>query len=209
MTVFTEPVHAGEHLVSEANGNRSRSVKTITGGDFTAATVLGESKFSSATATANDGNTGDGTVSAVTLGSDAKVGSYLVNFTAATEFNVVDPDGFQLTKGTVGEAYSDDLEFTITAGATAFVAGDGFAIEVAEGTGKCTQLALAASDGTQVASAVLFAGALADAADVEATVHDRDCEVNAHVLVWPDGITDEQKATAIDQLADSGVIVRE
>lgn len=36
----------------------------------------------------------------------------------------------------------------------------------------------------------------------------RDCEVNGNELVWPDGITDNQKATAITQLATLGIIVR-
>ncbi|WP_319498074.1 head decoration protein [uncultured Cohaesibacter sp.] len=208
MTVFTEPVHAGEHLVSEANGNRSRSVKTITGGAFTAATVLGAIAFGAAAAVADAGNTGNGTISAVTLGDDVKTGVYSIIFTAATKFNVIDPDGFAITEGTVGEAYDDDIGFTITAGGTAFVAGDSIAITVTEGSGKLTKLALAASDGSQKAAGVLFAGVNAADADVEATVHDRDCEVNAHVLVWPNDITDEQKAAAIKDLADLGVIVR-
>ena len=41
-TVLTETNHTGEHLVSEANGHRSREVGTITGGKFQAGTVLGQ-----------------------------------------------------------------------------------------------------------------------------------------------------------------------
>lgn len=209
MPVFTEPVHAGEHLVSEANGNRSRSVATITGGNYTAATVLAKIGLGAAAAAAKaGGNTGDGPISAVTVGADAKPGVYKVRFTAATKFNVEDPEGFNIAKGTVGQAYDDDVGFTITAGGTPFVADDGFDITVAAGSMKLTQLDPEAADGSQKAMAVLFAAAPASEADVAATVHDRDCEVNGLVLVWPAGISDQQKATAIADLAERGVIVR-
>lgn len=209
MTIFTEPVHAGEHLVSEANGNRSRSVVTITNGDFSAATVLAQETLGSAlSAVKTGGNTGDGVLSAVTVNSAAKTGVYKIRFTSVTKYSVEDPDGINQAKGTVGSAYDDDLGFTITAGGSAFVAEDGFDITVAEGSQKHSQLQLDAENGMQKARAVLFARAKADTSDVRATVHDRDCEVNGLILVWPDGITDEQKAQAISDLAEQGVIVR-
>lgn len=209
MPVFSEPVHAGEHLVSEANGNRSRSVGTITGGDYSAATVLAQVTLGTAlSAVQVGGNTGDGTMSAVTVGTGAKPGTYKVRFTSATKFDVEDPDGFNVVKGTVGTAYSDDIGFTITAGATPFVANDGFDVAVAEGSMKFTQFAPAGQDGSQVASAVLYAAANAADNDVAATIHDRDCEVNGLVLVWPEGITDEEKTAAIANLAKRDVIVR-
>ncbi len=44
---------------------------------------------------------------------------------------MVDPNGKQLADGQTGVAYSDaGLGFTITAGGTAFVAGDGFDMTV-------------------------------------------------------------------------------
>lgn len=121
MPVFQEPVHAGEHLVSEANGNRSRSVVSVSGGNYSAATVLGQEAA---------GN---------------------------QEYKQLDPD---------------------------------------------------AADGTEVAKAVLFAPTDASTGAVAATVHDRDCEVNGLVLVWPDGILEAEKTAAIDQLKTVGVIVR-
>jgi hypothetical protein len=209
MTVFSEPVHAGEHLVSEANGNRSRSVVTVTGGDYSAATVLGQETLGSAAAAAKaGGNTGDGTISAITVASAAKEGVYKVRFTSATKFGVEDPDGFNISKGSTGAAYADDVGFTITAGATPFAADDGFDITVSAGSQKYTQYDPTASNGVQKAAAILFAGAKASAADISATVHDRACEVNGLVLIWPDGVTDQEKATAIADLAKRDVIVR-
>lgn len=210
MTPLVEPVHAGEHLVSEANGFRSRDVVTIAAGaDLSAATVLAKIALGSAVAAVKGGgNTGNGTVSVVSVADAAKVGTYRVIFTAATKFNVEDPDGFNIAKGTVGAAYADDLGFTITAGATPFVADDGFDITVAAGSGKYVPLDPAASDGSQHAAAVLFAPARAALAEVEATVHARAAEVNGLVLIWPDGITADQKAAAIADLAAADVIVR-
>lgn len=209
MTTLNEPVHAGEHLVSEANGNRSRSVATITGGDFSAATVLAQEVLGAAlSAVKSGGNTGNGTMSAVAVNSDGKSGVYKVRFTSATKFNVEDPNGFNISKGTVGTAYDDDLGFTITAGGTPFVADDGFDITVEEGNEKFSQLDLAAENGMQTASAVLFARANATDADVAATIHDRDCEVNGLIVIWPEAITDEQKAQSVSDLAERGIIVR-
>lgn len=42
MSTLTETVHTGEHVLSEANGQRSREKVTITGGSFVAGTVLGK-----------------------------------------------------------------------------------------------------------------------------------------------------------------------
>lgn len=74
-------------------------------------------------------NTGNGTISAVTAVSPALNGVYNVVFTAATKFNVFDPNGVELSPGTTGVAYSNEgIGFTITAGGTAFVASDTFVI---------------------------------------------------------------------------------
>ena len=56
-------------------------------------TILGQKTLGAATATAGGGNTGNGTSSAVTVGANAKVGTYNIVFTAATKFNVFDPAG--------------------------------------------------------------------------------------------------------------------
>lgn len=41
MTTLTETTHAGEHILSEANGERSREAVTVTGGPYVAGTVMG------------------------------------------------------------------------------------------------------------------------------------------------------------------------
>ena len=79
------------------------------------------------------GNTGNGTMGAVTVTS-AAVGAYTVSFTSSTAFSVTGPGGAVGT-GTVGTPFSTGgLSFTITAGATPFAAGDGFSITVVQAT---------------------------------------------------------------------------
>ena len=41
MNTLTESTHAGEYILSEANGERSRESGVVTGGDYPAGTVLG------------------------------------------------------------------------------------------------------------------------------------------------------------------------
>lgn len=58
--IIKEPRHTGEYIVSEANGSRSREVKTVTGADYEPGTVLGQvtatKKFKILTPGANDGS---------------------------------------------------------------------------------------------------------------------------------------------------------
>jgi hypothetical protein len=213
MTVLTEKRHAGGYLVSEANGMRSREVGTITGGNYEAGTVLGKIGPSTGapTYTADAGNTGNFTCSAVTEGAGAKVGDYHGEFLAATEYLLTDPDGLQLAPGNTGVAYSHGgLGFTLTAGATVAVAGDGFKITVAANAkvGCYTQHDPVAKNGAEVAAAILFDATDASMADRKQTITARDTEVNASELVWKTGVTTLQKTAALAQLAEHGIIGR-
>lgn len=80
---------------------------------------------------ATAGNTGNGTMSAITLNTNnggARPGAYRVVMTAATTFNVFSPNGVFLGSGTTGSAFARQIGFTITAGGTPFVAGDSFTV---------------------------------------------------------------------------------
>lgn len=74
-------------------------------------------------------NTGNGTVTAITGGSNLKPGAYGIKFTGATAYNVTDPDGNLLASVTALGAYTNgEIGWTVTAGGTPFAAGDGFTI---------------------------------------------------------------------------------
>lgn len=66
----------------------------------------------------------------------------------------------------------------------------------------------AANDGSQNAAAILYEGCDATTKDVHRTFTARDTEVHAAVLVWPAGMTDNQKTAALAQLAALGIVGR-
>lgn len=186
----------------------------VTGQNLAQGTVCGIiTKDTPTTGTADVGNTGDGTCGSVTAGPNAKLGTYTLTCTAAAAdsgtFAVKAPDGSALPDATVGAAYSNSqINFTLADGATDFVVGDIFTIEVAAGSGKYTQLAPAAVDGSQVAAAIILNDVDATAGDVSAEFIGRDANVVSTQLVWPDGITAEQKATALAQLKALSIVDR-
>lgn len=129
---------------------------TLASGTLARGTVLGQRAIGTATAAAKaGGNTGNGTVSAVTVGANAATGIYALTALSATDFEVVAPNGDRLAELTVGAAYADQIGLTITAGGTAFVAGDGFNVTVAAGDGSYVESVKTATDGSQNPVAIL------------------------------------------------------
>jgi hypothetical protein len=109
-------------------------------------------------------NTGNGTIGAITPGAGASVppglapeiGVYTLVATSATTFTVTDPEGVVLGNATAGTPYvSNEINFTLTAGGTAFVAGDSFTITPQRGSGSFIACVKTATDGSQVPAAIL------------------------------------------------------
>ena len=127
------------------------------------------------------GNTGNGTMTAVSLGLAARKGTYVVECIAAAAdsgtFKVVDPEGYAIdAQATVGAAFtSGHLNFTINDGATDFIVGDKFTIEVGAGSGKYRAYSAASTDGSQRPVAILAADVDATAADKVASVYLAGC----------------------------------
>jgi hypothetical protein len=86
------------------------------------------------TAPKGGGNTGNGTFTVApvmgTISPDfLRAGVFNVVFTSATQFNVYNALGEEMQPGTTGVPYIDpQIMFTLSAGGTAFVAGDQFNI---------------------------------------------------------------------------------
>ncbi|KWR88773.1 head decoration protein [Cupriavidus sp. IDO] len=152
-------------------------------------------------------NTGNGTLGSLTAaGYAAKVGVYAVEFDDATHFIVSDPTGAEVGHGTTGVAFkAGGLSFTITAGGTAFVPGDSFAVTVAAGSGKYKPFDPANVDGSQVPSGVLFATKDVTTVDKPCAVVVRQCEVNSSELVWPTGMSAAAITAALAQLKALGI----
>ena len=69
-------------------------------------------------------------------------------------------------------------------------------------------LDLNADTGLQLAAGVLWDHVSTDATGGEAVIIARLAEVDQELLVWPEAITDEQKATAVSELASLDIILR-
>ena len=105
-------------------------------------------------------------------------------------------------------AYNGGIKFTLADGGTDFAAGDGFTVHVSYAAGVRTIHDPAANDGSEKADTILFEAADGSAADVAATFTARNSEVNTSELVWKSGLTADQKAAALAQLATFGIIAR-
>lgn len=214
MPVLTEEVHAGEFVLSEGNRTISREEVTVTGSAaYKAGQVLGKISAGTATAEANGSNTGDGAMGAVTVGGSAKEGVYTLTVvepgTDAGDFVVEGPDGVVVGSGSVGSAFSaGGLSFTLADGSADFAAGDSFTITVVVSSEKYTDHDPAASDGSQVAAAVLYAAVDATDGDVAGVAIVRDAELVGDSLTWKSGITDDEKSLATAQLKSHGLILR-
>lgn len=127
----------------------------IPSGTLKRGTVLGQQTSDSIDVTAGT-NTGNGTVGSTSVGTTPTYGAFVLKATSATVFSVTDPEGNALPNATVGTAYSNaEINFTITAGGTAFVANDSFTLNVIEATGNYIKSVKTASDGSQTPTAIL------------------------------------------------------
>lgn len=75
-------------------------------------------------------------------------------------------------------------------------------------SGKYKPLAPGASDGTQNAAAVILETADATSADQTVVTLKRHAQVVSQNLVWPAGITGNQKSNAIAELEAIGIVAR-
>lgn len=173
-------------------------------------TVLGQAVVGAATSAvkASGANTGNATMSAVTVADGAVAGIYTVRMLTATTFRVEKPNGDVIGDGATGVAFADDIGFTMTAGGTPMVAGDGFDVTVATGTLKWKPHDPAALDGSQVAAGVL--GEAVDATSADRTVLGViwGAIVVAEELIYKAGISNADKAAAIAALGRQKILVR-
>jgi hypothetical protein len=157
-------VYLPDQLIADAKTLVSQPI-VLLAGTLKRGTVLGQQTSSPISAAAKAGNTGNGTIGSLSVGASPKVGVYKAIATDATHFAVTDPEGGAVGTATAGSAFSTggQIGFTITAGGTAFVAGDEFDITVSDATGGFIACVKTAVDGSQNPTAIL-----ADDADASA-----------------------------------------
>lgn len=113
-----------------------KSGTSLARGDLVKLTGL----FSIAAAVAGT-NTGNGTVGTISVLDTASVGSYKIVMLTATTFAVYTPTGERLADGANTVAYAGgQIVFTVTAGGTAFVAGDSFTTAVTKAATPVVEL---------------------------------------------------------------------
>ena len=216
---FSDAGYDAGFLMSEAPGRISREQVLLAARatDTIAGTVLGKVLLGAATVTpaAQAGNVGNGSIGAPTADAGAPAGVYRVAIVAAAanagKFEVEGPDGAVVGAGNVAVAFNGPINFTLADGSTDFAVGDAFTVTVAyaAGSGQVALLNLAATSGAQIADCILLLRQAAnESAAKRCAVVARDCEVNGNLLIWPAGITTDQKKAAEAQLAAKGILVR-
>lgn len=211
----SEGKYTAEFILSEAEGSRSReNITVLSGENLKAGHVIGRTLVSPTVgaAVAFGTNTGNGTVSAPSAGNGVQRGTYKVVMTEPGTnlgtFQVIDPAGQIIGDGVVASAFSGEIGFTISDGATDFVPGDAFSIAVTGGTYKVEEYDPADVSSGGRPYGVLLSNVDASAADKAGVAIVRDAEVRSADLTWFSGATTAQKETAQDLLAAAGLIVR-
>jgi hypothetical protein len=166
------------------------------------------------------GGTGDGTMSAISLGPDAQPGLYKVINRVVVgnggDFEVLAPDGKSIGRflmGTGGGAAaaftSRHVNFTLT-DATDFILGNYFNLVVFNTLlgGKAVVWDPTVFDGRQRACGILYDAVNATTGDKAGVIVCRDAEVRGTDLRWGAAITAAQYYSAMADLAASGVIAR-
>lgn len=202
-------VTAGSYITAFGTGTGGTGTYTVSESSTASSTTI---TATAAYATAWSGNTGTGTVGAITVAAAAKPGTYKVVFGVAASnkgnFIVEDPDGIIIGQGDATVAFSaGGLAFTISDD-TDFVAGDGFDIVVAAGSGKYAGYDDGLNNGAQTAVAVLMQAVDATSADVSATAIVRLAEVKKDGLQWIAAVDSTAKTKAYSDLALVNIIAR-
>ena len=109
----------------------------------------------------------------------------------------------------VWEVLRDYTRDTVTVASGAGKLEPGTVLGKITAGGKVTALAPAATNGSQTAAGILWAGVDASAADAPGVVLLRGpAIVNRHEIVWPEGATEVQITAATTALATLGLILR-
>lgn len=177
LTFNSNAAPAPDKLVAGEFPRVTRTVTLTGGAALTKGAVLGRTHTSPTddNGVAGAGNTGDGTIGTVSADDGAKRGVWRLTCIEpaanAGKFQVDDPDGIAVGVATVAVAFNGAINFTIADGATDFIAGDTFTITVTEGTEKFKLSAIAATDASQVARAILSEDADPSGGDVLVAVY--------------------------------------
>jgi hypothetical protein len=148
----------------------SRQITLLLGQNLTRGALLGKTATAGTiAAAAAAGNTGNGAIGTLSVGAAAKEGRYravcIEPGANVGTFAVFDPEGVEVGTANVAVAFAGPVGFTIADGATDFISGDTFNIDVSAVTFKHKLSVFAAVDGSQIPDAILVDDTDATAAD--------------------------------------------
>lgn len=218
--MLKEGNYAGEFMLSEANGGRSRGVvvagasQTLKAGHVIALVALGAL---SAVAVAQAGNVGNGAMPTVTVAPGTPIGRHQLRFIEpaanAGAFVIENPEGVEIGHGTAGVPFTGGgLGLTVPDGATDWAAGDGIDINVSAAApldaGHAKPWDPTATNGLQHVHGIAWDNTIVGVAPVQVLDIERDAEVTEKMLEWKAGLTADQKAEGLRQLQGLGIIAR-
>ncbi|WP_449411102.1 hypothetical protein [Methylobacterium komagatae] len=77
------------------------------------------------------GNTGNGTITYLTVTAGSPIGDYTLTLTGTMQYRFTDPDGYVIGAGVIGQPFSaSGVSLALNAGTVPFVSGDSFTITV-------------------------------------------------------------------------------
>lgn len=213
MGVQTEAAHAGEFLISEASRSRSRDTityaqsQTIVPGQLISEKLVGAMAVAG---TAAAGNTGNGAFGTPTVDANAMPGIYVLTIIEpganVGTFTLEGPDGLQRAPGRVAVAYNGEINFTLAAGATDFVAGDTIEFLVTQDAAVPQYVAW---DGVLDVSGIAFDHAVTGSGEtLEGVIINGDAEVNSNLLTYFSGATTAEKVEGRAQLRTLNIKAR-
>lgn len=124
-------------------------------------------------------------------------------------FSVTDPDGVRLDDGVIGTAYDGPIRFTLADGAENFIVGDSFEVEVSVGDNTYGPYDPDAGDGRDEVAGIACYGYDTTDGDVDGVIIARGpVTVKADLVVYHDGASDPEKATARAALAAKNILIR-
>lgn len=211
--MFNERNYIDDWLKFEAEGDYSRSMGVLAAGALKSGTVLGQFLSAGATVEKAAGFVGAGTLTVDATDpvlSGAQLGEYRVRCIAEASnsgtFRVTAPDGSVLGDVVVGATFANNIKFVIADSGEDFDIGDTFIVTAAEGNGRWGILNPDATDGTEIAAGVLIEDADASEGIADAVILRRQAIVMPEKMIWPDGISSDEKALALANLESVGIL---
>lgn len=204
MAVQTDPKRIEDVVLHEQENRMSREKGVFqTGNTFTIGQVLGKD-YKSITGFTQDSGSGV-SESHVSLGSEAKQGDYVIHGTGSNTARIVGPDGYEVEQVTSLPYSGDHLEISDSASISDT---DKYTVTVGDSTGDFVPLDPTAVNGAQEAHGISLGAYDASSADVDGVALVKQAVLETDGLDWPDGISDANKAKALEELKEKGIVTR-